>query len=296
MRRAEASREVAESAWTSMTKLVALVLLALADRGGIVALTQAQLGARLGLSDRRIRSALAEMGVDGLLVMSERGQFRVLFEPDPPEPRIRSATGSTGSTVPLVPLDPVAPAGPPRASRAVSDLSSLSDNSSEIQVSLKTDYVDPSGEVGSGEGNQALGSGAKVFSLTAPKTSAAKRAARRVSKPELMRPDWEPASGLVEALATQFDVTPDRIRRQVPNVVWYWREGRGAGTRRSPAGWETTFRNWISRVARSGELYVERSSVRPAGERRAPNRAEDTMQVALRRAAEAEAEEARERA
>lgn len=296
MRRAEASREVAESAWTAMTKLVALVLLALADRNGIVGLSQAQLGARLGLSDRRIRSALAEMGADGLLVLSERGQFRVLFEPDPAEPRIRSATGSTGTTVPLVPLDPVAPVGVPRASRAVSDLSSLSDNSSEIQVSLKTDYVDPLGEVGSGEGNQTLGSDAKVFSLTPPKTSVVKRAARRVSKPELMRVDWEPPSGLVSALATQFDVPVERIRRQVPNVVWYWREGKGTGTRRSPAGWDTTFRNWVARIAKSGELYTEPSSVRPAGERRAPNRAEDTVQVALRRVAELEAEEARERA
>lgn len=79
---------------------------------------------------------------------------------------------------------------------------------------------------------------------------------RKREIPEVMPSDWEPTTGLIEALATKFQTTPDRIRDCIPEFRNYWTQGKGCAKRRGPSGWETTFSKRISAIAERGELYI----------------------------------------
>ncbi|GMV17477.1 MAG: hypothetical protein AMXMBFR56_57010 [Polyangiaceae bacterium] len=141
--RARAARAVVDAAWSPTSKLVGLAVIALADRHGLVRMTQAELGRRCGLTDRTVRTALSEMAAGGRVVVGhERSCFRVLLDYEgertgPPEPEggsgaeaaetgnsFRKPTPSSRNVVPEVSEE--GSGSPPelRASRTVSENSS----------------------------------------------------------------------------------------------------------------------------------------------------------------------------
>ena len=69
--------------------------------------------------------------------------------------------------------------------------------------------------------------------------------------------DFDAPAELVTALATKYQVTEARIRAVVPEFKWYWREGGGAGKKRTLRGWYTAFGKRIESEAKSGSLYAE---------------------------------------
>ena len=79
---------------------------------------------------------------------------------------------------------------------------------------------------------------------------------RAGAKPATLQSDWKPDPELLEALASKHDVDPERIRRVIPEFIWYWTRGDGTGKRRSQNGWAQTFGNRIGAMAKSGELYA----------------------------------------
>lgn len=70
----------------------------------------------------------------------------------------------------------------------------------------------------------------------------------------MLHPEWLPDAELTGALAVRFEVPVTRIGAEVPNFVNYWTKGKGAGTRR--ALWGETFRRWIAKAAKDGDLYA----------------------------------------
>lgn len=89
------------------------------------------------------------------------------------------------------------------------------------------------------------------------------KAVRAPDKPVSCPSDFDPPAGLLQALCTKHEATERQIRRTVPEWVWYWRDGKGAGKRRSLKGWHLCFAQNTARLAKSGELYTERTSSRP---------------------------------
>ena len=76
------------------------------------------------------------------------------------------------------------------------------------------------------------------------------------SKPVPCPINFLPSDSQAKALATKHGVTLERVRASVPEFVWYWTDGKGAGKRRSLRGWAQSFGRRIDDEARSGSLYA----------------------------------------
>ena len=93
-----------------------------------------------------------------------------------------------------------------------------------------------------------------------PAVAARRRSSRHKSeelKPRELSEDWAPEAEQASALATKWQVPERRILSELAEFRWYWRSGKGAGTRRAASGWASAFANRISSQAKSGDLYVE---------------------------------------
>lgn len=82
---------------------------------------------------------------------------------------------------------------------------------------------------------------------------------REVQTPAVLTGDWTPNDSQVAALATKYGVSSARLLAVVPEFRWYWREGDGAGKRKTQRGWAQAFGNRIDQLAKSGTLYIEQA-------------------------------------
>lgn len=91
-----------------------------------------------------------------------------------------------------------------------------------------------------------------------PASQAPQAPPKRSNKPVRCPEDFAPSDKQTAALASKHGVAPERIRSRVPEFVWYWRDGKGAGKRRSLRGWAQAFGKRIDDEAKWGTLYAER--------------------------------------
>lgn len=279
MRRTEAARAVVEAPWSSMTKLVAFALLALADKGGVVGMTQSQLALKVGITDRTVRTALAEMGSGPLVVEHDRKCFRLLLEPEPGSGSEASRTGTTfrngpspnRNLVPETPPEPEPGSGSTfrkRASRTLSENSSLS----EISSSSKTSNSSHSDTV---FGEPARESSEKNPAPEAEKnrpSNGKKKTARWRRVPAAWSPSLEHVQ-MAHDLGVDLKLESEKFR------------DHEFASPKTDA--DATFRNWL-RAARPGGNGS-------AGPRKAFNAAQDALDAQMQRIADLEALEALER-
>lgn len=116
------------------------------------------------------------------------------------------------------------------------------------------------------------------------------KAAKSEHVPAVIRPDWLPAAAHLAALATKYSVPEARISAQVPEFIWFWTSGKGAGSRKTDRGWAAAFGNCIEMVAKRGALYTGAAGV-PA----APDQAAEAARRASAKAAEQRAEAERDK-
>lgn len=90
-----------------------------------------------------------------------------------------------------------------------------------------------------------------------PVRERARRKRRAVEVPAELDPKFAPDADLVNALAVKYQVKPGRIVLELPEFVWFWTQGKGAGKRKTSRGWNSAFSNRIEQVAKSGALYAE---------------------------------------
>jgi hypothetical protein len=85
---------------------------------------------------------------------------------------------------------------------------------------------------------------------------------RSVEIPSPLADDWSPDPAQLKALATRFSVPESRLLAIVPDFLWYWRHGDGAGKKTTARGWAQTYSNRCSTLAKNGELYSEHKALR----------------------------------
>jgi hypothetical protein len=83
------------------------------------------------------------------------------------------------------------------------------------------------------------------------------RLIKSASKAAVLYPDWKPDSEQAAALAAKHGVTVERVLAEVPEFIWYWTKGAGAGKRRNAAGWARCFANRVDSQAKSETLFAE---------------------------------------
>lgn len=91
-------------------------------------------------------------------------------------------------------------------------------------------------------------------------TPAEPKRRRSVEVPKPMHDTWSPPPALVDALATRYGVSRDRIMSCVPEWRLYWISD---GKVTSERGWASTLSNWIGSQAKNGKLYAAAPEPKP---------------------------------
>lgn len=97
------------------------------------------------------------------------------------------------------------------------------------------------------------------LALTPPAQVEPKRR-RSVEIPKPMSDTWSPPPALVDALATRYSVSRERINSCVPEWRLYWISDGKVTTER---GWASTLSNWIGSQAKNGKLYAAGPEPKP---------------------------------